>query len=196
MSDDKPGQRFAFDEYKMYYDSTEKVTDRRLAMNSWNYGICTATIAAIAGLTAWAWPQAEFRLPAAVVDSSLAVMGIIFCTLWVRQIDDFKSLNNAKFDVLNAMAPRVAFGKEDDGRISATPFAKEWEILQRLEATRALETPHIVALRSSKIEYLVPNAFRLIFTGSILITGWVVFRNWEAFLRMAITQPSATGARP
>lgn len=98
-----------------------------------------------------AWPQAELRLLAAAVDSSLAIMGIIFCTLWIGQIRDFKSLNNAKFEVLNAIAPRVAFGKEDDERISATPFAKEWEILQRQEETRAPETPHIVALRPSNL---------------------------------------------
>jgi hypothetical protein len=29
-------------------------------MNSWNYGICTATIAAIAGLTAWRGPRLNF----------------------------------------------------------------------------------------------------------------------------------------
>ncbi len=196
MPDDKSGQRFAFDEYKMYYDSTEKVTDRRLAMNSWNYGICTATIAAIAGLAAWAWPKAEFRLLAAAADSSLAGMGAIFCTLWIGQIRDFKSLNNAKFEVLNAIAPRVAFGEGDDGRVSATPFAKEWEILQRREETRAIETPHIVALRSSNIEYLVPKAFRLLFIASVVVAGWVVLRNWDAFIHVFLTIPPGPGTHP
>jgi hypothetical protein len=189
MSDDKPTQRFSFDEYKMYYESTEKVTDRRLAMNSLNYGICTATIAAVAGLTAWAWPRPEFRLFAAAADSSLAVMGAIFCTLWIGQIRDFKSLNNAKFEVLNAIAPRVRFGKEDDERVSATPFIKEWEILQRREETRALETPQIVALRSSSIEYLVPKAFRIIFIACVAVSCGVVIRNWDAVTRLILVAP-------
>jgi hypothetical protein len=175
----------------MYYESTEKVTDRRLAMNSWNYGICTATIAAIAGLTAWAWPRPEFRFFAAFVDSSLAAMGAIFCTLWIGQIRDFKSLNNAKFEVLNAIAPCVAFGKEDDGRVSATPFAKEWAILQRREETRVLETPQIIALRSSSIEYLVPKAFRLIFIASIMVSCGVVVRNWDVLTRFVLVAPGA-----
>jgi hypothetical protein len=191
MSDDRPSQRFAFDEYKMYYDSTEKVTDRRLAMNSWNYGICTATVAAVAAMTTWSWPQPEFRFVAAVTDSALSVMGAIFCTLWIGQIRDFKSLNNAKFEVLNAIAPNVAFGKENDGRVSATPFAKEWEILQRREETRLLETPQIVALRASNIEYLVPKAFRIIFLAIILACGGFVLRNWDLLTRSLLVAPGA-----
>jgi len=192
MSDDKPGARFAFDEYKMYYEPTEKVTDRRLAMNSWNYGICSATIAAIAALAVWSWPRPEFRLFGAIVDSSLAIMGAIFCTLWIGQIRDFKSLNNAKFEVLNSIAPRIAFGKEDDGRVSAIPFAKEWEILQRREETRALETPRIIALRSSSIEYLVPKAFRIIFVVSIMVCYGVVIRNWDAMIHFVLVAPGGS----
>lgn len=194
MADGKSDPRFAFDEYKMYYDSTEKVTDRRLAVNTWNYGACTATIAAIAILTAWAWPKAEFRLVAIAANVAVAGMGILFCTLWVGQIRDFKSLNNAKFEVLNEIASRVAFGKDDDPRVSAEPFAKEWEILQRREETRELESPQIVALRSSNIEYLVPKAFRIIFVGIIVATGLIAVRDWHFYVQMVLQSPA--GARP
>jgi hypothetical protein len=46
-------RKFSFDEFKLYYESTEKVTDRRLSANTWNYSICIAIIVAIAGIVKW-----------------------------------------------------------------------------------------------------------------------------------------------
>lgn len=31
----------------MYFDTTEKVIDRRLSLNTWNYGICLATLGGV-----------------------------------------------------------------------------------------------------------------------------------------------------
>lgn len=45
--------KHSFDEFKLYYDSTEKVTDRRLDTNRWNYSICIAILVAIATITNW-----------------------------------------------------------------------------------------------------------------------------------------------
>ncbi len=139
--------KYSFDEYKLYYESTEKVTDRRLATNAWNYAVCTAIMVAIAALASWSLSRPDFRLITIVAILMLAGMGMLLCTLWIGQIRDFKALNNAKFEVLNAMAPLVQFGANDD-RISATPFAREWEILKSKEATQEVYTTHIVALRT------------------------------------------------
>jgi hypothetical protein len=49
-------QRVSFDEFKLYYESTEKVTNRRLSANTWNYSICIGMIVAMAGIIKWsAW---------------------------------------------------------------------------------------------------------------------------------------------
>ena len=53
MSDNPSGQRHSFDEFKLYYESTEKVTDRRLETNRWNYSICIAILVAVAVLAKW-----------------------------------------------------------------------------------------------------------------------------------------------
>ena len=45
--------KHSFDKFKLYYDSTEKVTDRRLDTNRWNYSICIAILVAIATITNW-----------------------------------------------------------------------------------------------------------------------------------------------
>lgn len=53
MSESNRAVRLSFDEFKLYYDSTEKVTDRRLETNRWNYSICIAMLVAIAIITNW-----------------------------------------------------------------------------------------------------------------------------------------------
>lgn len=97
-------QRVSFDEFKLYYESTEKVTDRRLSANTWNYSICIGMIVAIAGIVKWSAGNNFFYvgITAIVV---LCTMAFLFCSLWLGQITDFKYLNNAKFKVLNEMAP-------------------------------------------------------------------------------------------
>jgi hypothetical protein len=105
-------------------------------------------------------------------------MGALLCSLWIGQIKDFKDLNAAKFEVLNAMAPWVRFGKDDD-RVSASPFVREWEILKDKQATRQIEAMGIIALRSSNTEFLVPLAFRWLFLLMILAAIVVAVANWR-----------------
>ena len=96
--------RYSFDEFKLYYELTEKVTDRRLATNTWNYGLCTGIMIAVASLTTWASSRPDFRLIMLLAILILSGMGALLCVLWTGQIRDFKELNAAKFEVLNAMA--------------------------------------------------------------------------------------------
>lgn len=169
---------YSFEEYQLYYESTEKVVDRRLALNSWNYGLCLALMSGIGLLTTWALPRPEFRLLMLVGDSSLALVGAILCFLWIAQIRDFKLLNNAKFEVLNAMAPKVSF-RDDPNVRSAEPFAKEWSALERHRATSELASVKIVALKASNAEFLVPRAFIALFAGVILASSLFGMNNWR-----------------
>lgn len=72
------GRLYSFEEYNMYYDFTERVTDRRLTANSLNYGISTSMIVAIAALTSWTRPRAEFRFITIMADLALSIMGAFF----------------------------------------------------------------------------------------------------------------------
>jgi hypothetical protein len=53
MAETKSNEKFAFEEYKLFYESTEKVTNRCLVANRWNYSICTAILVAIAVILNW-----------------------------------------------------------------------------------------------------------------------------------------------
>jgi hypothetical protein len=86
MDGKSAGHRLSFDEFKLYYESTEKVTDRRLETNRWNYSICVAMLVAIAVLTRWSLTAAALLWIGFASDATLAVMAILFCALWVGQI--------------------------------------------------------------------------------------------------------------
>lgn len=175
-------KEYSFEEYKLYYESAERVTDRRLATNTWNYSICTAIIVSIAALVNWSLVQTNFQLITISLIILLAVMGLLLCTLWSGQIKDFKNLNAAKFEVINTMAPLVRFGSNNN-LVSAAPFAHEWTILKEKEATQDVRNMSIVALRSSNAEFLVPKAFRwfflliTIFAVATLYINWATLRN-------------------
>ena len=100
--------KLSFEEFKLYYESTEKVTDRRLETNRWNYSICIAILVAIAAIARFSLASVTLVWVGIGAILVLGVMATLFCALWVGQIRDFKKLNNAKFFVLNEMAPRMS----------------------------------------------------------------------------------------
>ncbi len=55
-----PKNKISFEEFKLFYESTEKVTDRRNTANTWNYSICTAILGAIAMIINWSVGKPEF----------------------------------------------------------------------------------------------------------------------------------------
>ena len=121
-------EKRSFEEFKLYYESTEKVTDRRLEANRWNYSICVAMLVAIAAITKWTFTSTIAVWVGLAAIAILAIMACAFCLLWIGQIRDFKRLNTAKFDMLNAMAPDIEFDTEHPGLlVSYQPFDKEWK---------------------------------------------------------------------
>jgi hypothetical protein len=189
LSPESRVERYGFEEYKMYYESTERVTDRRLAVNTSNFAITTASLIAVAVLTNWSLGKPSFLLITLATDALIGAMGALYCTLWVGQITDFKALNQAKFSVLNAVAPQILFSATPDSRVPADPFQKEWKLLQEQEATRKIHSTDLVALRSSNIEYLVPKALRVIYIViALTAVGIGVFNRSSLWLALLSSQ--------
>ena len=175
--------KLSFEEFKLYYESTEKVTERRLSANTWNYSICIAIIVAIAAIVKWSTGTQPFFYVGLIAVLLLCVMAILFCSLWLGQIVDFKYLNNAKFKVLNDMAPDIEFDISHPNQIkSFTPFEKEWRGLEDAKAAVEIGQRKIVALKSSNIEYFIPQAFRFIFAILSLAVVVAIVFNWSAFI--------------
>ncbi|PML25634.1 MULTISPECIES: RipA family octameric membrane protein [Vibrio] len=181
MNEFKEGKRVAFDEFKLFYDSTEKVTDRRNAANRWNYSICIAILGAIAAVISWSLGKPPFLVTGIIIVVLLAGMAALYCTLWVGQIRDLKELNNAKFTVLNEMASFVSFGDGNSEKlVSYRPFEKEWDELIKAKVAQEVKNINIIALKSSNIEYLIPKAFRVLFVLIIFVVPLEGWRNYEA----------------
>jgi hypothetical protein len=179
MPDPVAEPRLSFDEFKLYYESTEKVTDRRLETNRWNYSICIATLVAIAVLIRWSLTTVALLWVGLTGVALLSLMAVLFCMLWVGQVRDFKMLNKAKFEILNDMAHRVDFKPDAPGSVlSFCPFEKEWKRLDELKALHEVGASDIIALKSSNSEYFIPKAFAILFAGVLLTLPVVVALNW------------------
>lgn len=181
MSTLQEGQKVAFDEFKLFYESAEKVTDRRIVANRWNYSICIAILGAIAAIINWGLAKPSFLITSVVGVIILAGMAALYCSLWIGQIRDMKELNNAKFTVLNQMAPHISFSEvNNDERISFRPFEKEWDALKNAQIAQEVRSIKIIALKSSNIEYLIPKAFRILFVLIMLAVPLEIWRNYDS----------------
>lgn len=197
MSTNTNNAKHSFDEFKLYYDSTEKVTDRRLDTNRWNYSICIAILVAIATITNWTLTSPVLFWVGIAADVLLSLMAILFCALWIGQIRDFKNLNNAKFTVLNEMAPKVEFDTANPGTVTSfCPFDKEWKKLTELNALQEVGHSNILALKSSNIEYFIPKAFAALFVAILIgLTVSVVFYWPPSSFQLHAEKPAASAAQ-
>ncbi len=163
----------SFDEFKLYYESAERVTDRRLEANRWNYSACAAVLVGIAAIVKWGIVSSELRWLGVGAVLLLCIMAILFCQLWLAQIRDFKRLNDAKFEILNSMAPLLDFDASKPGSVrSYRPLEREWERLKKEGAVDNVQPLNILALRSSHMEQFIPRAFQLVF---VAVVGALVF---------------------
>jgi hypothetical protein len=189
-------EKLTFEEFKFYYETTDKVSDRRIALNQWNYTICSAMVVAVAAISSWAIANLEFFAVGIGLVIILSIMAVLFCSLWIGLIRDYKILNDAKFDVLNDMAPKVVFSSEaNDMRVSHEPFKKEWEKLKQSKGVQEVASINLIALKSSNIEFLIPKAFRVLFFVIIFlaVVGAVVNRKvFTDSLSLNIKPPQQT----
>ena len=188
------GKKLSFEEYELFYKSTEKVTDWRHAANRWNYSICLAILIAIVALGKWGLSDPKLLIISILAIIILASVAILFCFLWIDQIEDFKALNNEKFSVLNEMAEHVVFSADvSDPRMSYSPFMREWEQLQKkkklLEPKKDNDT-RIISLKSTTLEYLVPKAFLILYFCILGLVVVITFINWEEILNTTLQFPS------
>lgn len=169
MATPESHKQLSFDEFKLYYESAERVTERRLDLNKWNYSIMVATLLAIGAVLAWATSQPDHEFVGSIGVIMLSLMAYLHCSFWLRQIDDFKALNTEKFKVLNEMAPRIRFPDKGPGITvrSYEPFRREWEAMERDNAVHAIIRSgmrrRMLVLKSSSAEYFMARVFRWVF---------------------------------
>jgi len=136
------------EQYKIYVESADKISDRRQRTNEFFLGLNTALVALLGFISS---RIGEGQL--ALLFCFAAVGGITVCYLWYRIIRSYKGLNRGKFAVIHAI----------ESRLPLSLFDAEWEILERGD-NREVYWPF------THIELKVPWIFILIYLGLVLVT--------------------------
>jgi len=130
-----------FEQYKLYIESAEKISDRRQNANNYFITINTALIAilgmsfqaSIFEIIIWARPL-------------LAFVGIIICVIFWYLLRSHKQLNEGKFKVIH----------EIEQRLPLLLYDYEWDILGKGEKKE-------IYYPFSHIELWIPRVFGLIY---------------------------------
>jgi len=105
-----------FEQYKLYVELMDKVSERRHQANSFFLTVNTILITALTSFVALT-QQPNIRYGWVLV---AIVAGIIFCLTWRRLIQSYKQLNTGKFEIIHHL----------EKRLPARLFYAEWEVLK------------------------------------------------------------------
>lgn len=105
------------EQYKIYIEAAEKVSDRRQKANEFFLALNTAVVTVVGGLIASEVLQE--RLVWFVAPAFLA--GITMCYFWYSTVRAYKNLNSAKFKVVHMIERRMPIALYDT----------EWELVGR-----------------------------------------------------------------
>jgi len=141
------------DQYKIYINATEKISDRRQKTNEFFLGLNTVLITLL-GFVATKINQSEINLMLAMS----AVAGVTICYLWYRIITSYKGLNSAKFKVIHAIESRLPLALYDT----------EWEMLGRGKDKK-------IYWPFTHIELFVPWIFIIIYLIILFTTFYSLF---------------------
>jgi len=130
-----------FEQYKLYIQSAEKISDRRQNANNYFITINTALISFL-GLSF----QIKLLENLGWIKSLLAILGIIICVIFWFLLRSYKQLNSGKFKVIHEIEKNLPLALYD----------YEWKILGEGK-DKQLYYPF------SHIELLIPWVFGFIY---------------------------------
>jgi hypothetical protein len=130
-----------FDQYKLYVESTEKISDRRQNANNFFLTINTVLIS-VFGLSF----QIKVLEDLGWLKILLAILGITICVIFWFLLRAYKQLNTAKFKVIH----------EIEEGLPLSLYDYEWEVLGEGKDKK-------IYYPFSHIELLIPWVFGLIY---------------------------------
>lgn len=179
-----PYQSHLLEQYKLYVDSAEKVSERRNLANSFYLAINTLLLGGIGLIANYvSIPNNPWSIGFTVV-VVVAVFGSCewLCWVWRRQIRAYQQLNSAKFKVI----------AEFEDRLPAGPYVRaEWKALGEGKDPK-LYTPF------SQIERDVPIVFMVLYAAItlfafVLLLGPLVPTKSETAMPTNVTKEELEG---
>ena len=147
------GERYRdhlMEQYKLYLELADKISDRRSQTNTFFLTINTGLISAIgiAVLVSDKTLPARILLPLLL---SLGAAAILLCYSWYRSIKSYRGLNTTKFSVVH----------EIEKQLPVRPYDAEWECCGRGENKK-------LYLPFTHVEIFVPWIFIGLYAGLIV----------------------------
>ena len=97
-------KKHLLEQYKLCVEMADKISSRRSTANSFFLSVNTLLITAIGILSRLGSSFATFSSLWGVMTS---IAGILFCWTWLVTIQRYRDLNDAKFNVINAIERRL-----------------------------------------------------------------------------------------
>ena len=143
--DDKKSEHI-LEQYKMYVESAEKVSDRRSNLNTF-YLSLTTTIAGVIGyLKTNTINNSEYLIVA------LSISGILICIYWVNLLENYRKLNSGKFKVIH----------EIEKELPLNLYEYEWEKLGKGNDPKLYK-------KLSNVEKIIPFIFGVLFLLVVIV---------------------------
>lgn len=139
----------ALEQYKLYVQFADKISDRRQTANSFFLTINTAIIGFLGATNIVAGTNeiGVWRL-------ALITAGLAICYYWYRLIESYRNLNDAKFKVVH----------EIEKRLPMKPYDAEWECVGR-GRVKKLYYPF------THLERSIPWVFQLLYFILLIISA-------------------------
>ncbi|WP_448140263.1 RipA family octameric membrane protein [Sphingopyxis fribergensis] len=129
--------------YKMLVEMADRVSQRRQAANNFYLSVNTALVGGSAYLKTKGLGTPTFLI--------VVLAGLMICLLWYQNIQSYKTLNDAKFKVINDVETRLV----------EQPFHAEWRVLDPDDDGERHKPFH-------KVERVVPWIFGIVYAGQAL----------------------------
>ena len=132
----------AFEQYKMFVDTSEKLVARRQTTNRFFFSVNALTISAMGvGISLIEGDSDRIGFIALGL-FVLSIVGILFCVAWERLVNSFAQLNAGKFKIIHEMEKTLPIAL----------FTAEWYVLGEGKDAKRYKS-------STDTEKVVPTVF-------------------------------------
>lgn len=159
MNSDKYGSRYQehlLEEYKLYVEMADRVSQRRALANSFFLALHTGLFGLSVGLSGLSSGQFENQAAGLVA----SVFGFPFAYVWHRVLKSYRQLNSAKYKVVHEL----------ETELPVSPYDNEWEKAGRGEDPK-LYVPLTV------VEAWVPKVFAIGYSAAVALAVMLIIRS-------------------
>ena len=159
MNPDEYGDKYSdhlLEQYKLYVEMADRVSQRRDQSNRFYVTIVSALAAIFVIITRFGVPVDS--IPPEVVFLSIGLFGSVLSVVWMFNIRSYRTLNSAKFEIINRVEKQLPFAG----------YSEEWEILRPPEGKARY-------FQLSRVEQFVPAIFMLLFAALTIYALYLLF---------------------